>query len=257
MSKPVPAARSAGPSSKQSRGPSTSSSAARPANPRTRTSRRIRSQQPLSVMILVRHGSTPSTGRVLPGRARGLNLSDAGRSQAAAVAERLAAWSAKRKSGGVSALYASPLERTRQTAAPIAEALGLKVVVERGLVECDFGDWTGSELKDLMKLPEWTTVQRYPSGFRFPGGESFVEMQARMTSTMARLREAHPGGVVVLVSHADPIKAAVADALGTHLDLFQRIVISPCSLTAIAYGPAGPNVLAVNATAELTDLVAS
>ncbi|MGC8511610.1 MAG: MSMEG_4193 family putative phosphomutase [Acidimicrobiales bacterium] len=208
------------------------------------------------MLILVRHGSTPSTGRVLPGRAKGLNLSDAGRSQAATVAERLAEWSAKR-AGGVSALYASPLERTRQTAAPIAEALGLKVVIERGLVECDFGDWTGSELKDLMKLPEWTTVQRYPSGFRFPGGESFVEMQARMTSTMARLRAAHPGGVVVLVSHADPIKAAVADALGTHLDLFQRIVISPCSLTAIAYGPAGPNVLAVNATANLNDLVAS
>ena len=208
------------------------------------------------MLVLVRHGSTPSTGRVLPGRAKGLNLSDAGRSQAATVAERLAEWSAKR-AGGVSALYASPLERTRQTAAPIAEALGLKVVVERGLVECDFGDWTGSELKDLMKLPEWTTVQRYPSGFRFPGGESFVEMQARMTSTMARLRAAHPGGVVVLVSHADPIKAAVADALGTHLDLFQRIVISPCSLTAIAYGPAGPNVLAVNATADLNDLVAS
>ncbi len=208
------------------------------------------------MLVLVRHGSTPSTGRVLPGRAKGLNLSDAGRAQAATVAERLAEWSAKR-AGGVSALYASPLERTRQTAAPIAEALGLKVVVERGLVECDFGDWTGSELKDLMKLPEWTTVQRYPSGFRFPGGESFVEMQARMTSTMARLRAAHPGGVVVLVSHADPIKAAVADALGTHLDLFQRIVISPCSLTAIAYGPAGPNVLAVNATADLNDLVAS
>ncbi len=256
MSTPVPAARSARSTSKPSREPSPRGSSPRPAIPKSSAQSRARSQQSPSVLVLVRHGSTPSTGRVLPGRAKGLNLSDLGRSQAATVAERLAGWSAKRD-GGVSAVYASPLERTRQTAAPIAEALGLKVVVERGLVECDFGDWTGSELKDLMKLPEWTTVQRYPSGFRFPGGESFVEMQARMTSTMARLRAAHPGRAVVLVSHADPIKAAVADALGTHLDLFQRIVISPCSLTAIAYGPGGPNVLAVNATADLNDLVAS
>lgn len=257
MSTPVPAARSSRQTTKPSREASSRASSSRPVDPRSSTPRRPRPQQPPSVLVLVRHGSTPSTGRVLPGRAKGLNLSDVGRSQASTVADRLADWSAKRRAGGVSAVYASPLERTRQTAAPIAEALGLKVVVERGLVECDFGDWTGSELKDLMKLPEWTTVQRYPSGFRFPGGESFVEMQARMTSTMARLRAAHPGRVVVLVSHADPIKAAVADALGTHLDLFQRIVISPCSLTAIAYGPAGPSVLTVNATADLSGLVAS
>ena len=84
-------------------------------------------------------------------------------------------------------------------------------------------------------------MQRYPSGFRFPGGESFTEMQARIVAAIDRLRAAHPGGVVVAVSHADPIKAAVAHAMGTHLDLFQRIVISTCSITAIAYGAAGPS----------------
>jgi probable phosphoglycerate mutase len=143
-------------------------------------------------------------------------------------------------------VYASPLERTRETAAPIAKALGLKVHVDRGLLECDFGEWTGQQLKALMKLPEWRTVQSHPSGFRFPGGESFTEMQVRITSALARLVAAHPGKTVVAVSHADPIKAAVAQALGTPLDLFQRINITPASITAVAYRPHGPSVLTVN-----------
>ncbi len=205
-----------------------------------------------TVVLLVRHGTTPTTGRVLPGRAPGLHLADAGIEQARAVAERIAALPR------VDAVYASPLERTRQTAAPIAKACGVRVVTDKGLLECDFGDWTGRELKALTKLPEWQTVQRYPSGFRFPGGESFAEMQARMVGTVDRLRAAHPGGVIVAVSHADPIKALVAHALGTHLDLFQRIVVSPCSVTAIAYGPSGPAVLTVNSTTGgLADLKVS
>jgi probable phosphoglycerate mutase len=122
------------------------------------------------------------------------------------------------------------------------------VRIDRGLLECDFGEWTGEELKKLMKLPEWGTVIRAPSTFRFPGGESFNEMQVRIVSAIDRLRAAHKGGVVVCVSHADPIKAAVAHAMGTHIDLFQRIVISPCSVTAIAYSPGGPVVLTVNST---------
>lgn len=203
-------------------------------------------------MLLVRHGQTPTTGATLPGRAPGLHLADTGRDQAAAVAARIG------EMEQVDAVYASPMERTRETAAPIAKARGLRVRTTKGLIECDFGEWTGKELKALSKLPEWTTVQRYPSGFRFPGGESFVEMQARMTGAVASLVEAHRGGVVVAVSHADPIKAAVADALGTHLDLFQRIVVSPCSVTAIAYGAAGPAVLTVNAiTGPLTTLAPS
>lgn len=189
---------------------------------------------------MVRHGQTPTTGSILPGRAPGLNLADAGITQAEAVAERLG--ELKR----VDAVYASPLERTRQTAKPIARACGLRVRVEKGLLECDFGEWTGRSLKELAKLPEWSTVQRYPSGFRFPAGESFPEMQVRMVSALARLAERHIGGVVVAVSHADTIKAAVADALGTHLDLFQRISISPCSASVVSYGPGGPMVLAVN-----------
>ena len=207
---------------------------------------------PPTVVHFVRHGQTPTTGSTLPGRAPGLHLADAGTKQAEAVAERLA------NLPKVDAIYASPLERTKETAAPIGKRLGLKVMPDKGLLECDFGAWTGQALKDLMKLPEWKTVQRYPSGFRFPDGESFAEMQTRMTATVGRLVEAHRGGTIVAVSHADPIKAAVASALGTHLDLFQRIVISPCSVTTVAYGDIGPVVLCVNSvTGELKDLKAS
>src|SRR4051812_7573813 len=198
---------------------------------------------PGTLVFLVRHGQTPTTGTTLPGRANGLHLADKGREQATLVAERLAPFKGK-----VAAVYASPLERTRETAAPIAKQLGLRVRASRGLLECDFGEWTGRELKGLMKLPEWKQVQRYPSGFRFPAGESFVDMQTRMVDTVHRLVESHRGKVVVAVSHADPIKAAVAHAVGTHLDLFQRIVVSPCSVTAIAYGAESPVVLCVNST---------
>jgi probable phosphomutase (TIGR03848 family) len=199
-------------------------------------------------VLFVRHGRTATTGTTLPGRAPGLHLSDAGRAQAATVAERIGSLKV------VDAVYSSPLERTRETAAPIAKARGLRVHIDRGLLECDFGEWTGGALRELMKRKEWATIQRYPSGFRFPGGESFTEMQGRITGTVSKLVERHPGGTLVLVSHADPIKAAVADALGTHLDLFQRIVISPCSVTTVAYGAGGPTVLAVNSVpfSELT-----
>jgi len=205
-----------------------------------------------TLVLLVRHGQTPTTGATLPGRAKGLHLADTGLAQAEAVAARI---------GGlqnVDAVYASPLERTRETAAPIGKAVGQRVKVDKGLLECEFGEWTGRKLSELNKLPEWQTVQRYPSGFRFPGGESFTEMQQRMVSTLARLGEAHRGKTIVLVSHADPIKAAVAHALGTHLDLFQRIVVSPCSVSAILQTPTGPVVLAVNSTGDdLTKLAPS
>ncbi len=177
---------------------------------------------------------------MLPGRAPGLHLSDEGRRQADAVARRIGALRR------VAAVYTSPLERARETAAPIARACGRALRVERGLLEVDFGRWTGASLARLARKPEWRTVQRHPSGFRFPGGESFVEMQARVTGALARIVARHGGQTVVAVFHADPIKAAVAHALGTHLDLFQRVVIATASVTAIAYRPTGPAVLTVN-----------
>ena len=207
------------------------------------------SSPPFTTILLVRHGQTPTTGKVLPGRAKGLHLADEGRRQADITAARIA--ELKR----VDAVYSSPLERAKETAAPISKGRGLRTRIDRGLFECDFGDWTGAELKKLMRLPEWQTVQKAPSTFRFPNGESFTEMQTRMVSALDRLRGEHPGGTIVCVSHADTIKAAVAHALGTHIDLFQRIVISPASVTAITWGPGGPTVLAVNSTGRpLTDL---
>ena len=210
-----------------------------------------RKPPPATVILFVRHGSTSTTGTELPGRASGLHLSDDGRAQAESVAARIATVaSGNGRKRSVAAVYSSPLERTRETAAPIAHAIGCEVQVDDGLLELDIGDWTGLELKAARKRPEWGTIQRYPSGFTFPGGESFVDMQARIVACVERLRSAHPGETIVAVSHADPIRAAVAHAMGTHLDLFQRVVISPCSLTAVAYGTGGPMVLTVNSSVE-------
>jgi probable phosphoglycerate mutase len=203
---------------------------------------------PPTVVLLVRHARTPTTGAVLPGRARGLHLDDAGRAEAAATAERIAALPR------VDAVYSSPLERARETAAPIAARRGLGVSLHRGLLECDYGDWTGAELKALRRLPAWRAVQHHPSGFRFPNGESLAAMQARVTAALRELAARHAGGVVVAVSHADPIRAAVVDAMGAHLDMFQRVVVGTASVTAIAYADAGPTVLTVNAYGELPQL---
>lgn len=219
---------------------------------RKRAAKRAADRPAPTTVLLVRHGQTSTTGRLLPGRAPGLHLADEGLRQAERAAERLS--ELKR----VDAVYCSPLERTRETAAPIGKALGVRPKIDRGLLECDFGEWTGAELKKLMKLPEWRTVQKAPSTFRFPGGESFTEMQVRIVSALDRLRREHPGGTIVCVSHADPIKAAVAHALGTHIDLFQRIVISTCSVSAVAWTGDGPIALTVNSIGgSLGDLAPS
>jgi probable phosphoglycerate mutase len=203
-------------------------------------------------VLLVRHGVTASTGIVLPGRAPGLHLSERGVAQAERVAERLGELPRKPV-----ALYASPLERTRETAAPIARALRLRAQIDRGLLECDFGRWTGQKLNLLAKRPEWRAVQHAPSTFRFPEGESFTEMQLRTWTTLERLAAKHRNRTIVVVSHADPIKAAVTYAQGVPLDLFQRTVISPCSISAIAFTNATPVVLSVNNTESLKDLAPS
>ncbi len=205
-----------------------------------------------TTVLLVRHGVTASTGIILPGRAPGLHLSERGVAQAERVAERLGELPRKPV-----ALYVSPLERTRETAAPIATALRLRAQIDRGLLECDFGLWTGKKLNLLAKRPEWRAVQHAPSTFRFPEGESFTEMQLRMWTTLERLAAKHRNRTIVVVSHADPIKAAVTYAQGVPLDLFQRTVISTCSISAIAFTNATPVVLSVNNTDSLKDLAPS
>ena len=195
---------------------------------------------PSTVVLLVRHGLTPTTGVKLPGRARGLHLSDEGRRQAECAAARIA------KIAKVVAIYSSPLERARETAQIIAKARNMAVRIERGLLEIDIGRFQGLALKEAAQRPEWKAIQSHPSGFRFEGGESFSEMQTRVTGAIARMVARHVGRIIVAVSHADPIKAAVAHALGTPLDLFQRIVIGTASISAIAYRPSGAAVLTVN-----------
>ena len=205
-----------------------------------------------TLVLLVRHGKTPSTGSVLPGRAPGLHLADVGRAQAEAAAQRIAALDRPPV-----AVYASPLERTRETAQPIARALGLRVRTHKGLLECDFGSWTGKKLDRLRKLPEWAQVQHAPSTFRFPGGESFSEMASRSWQAVVDLAGLHPGQTIVAVSHADPIKAIMSNAAGAPLDMFQRLSVSPCSVSALLIGPHGPHVLAVSTTASLQELTPS
>ncbi|MDA8311929.1 MAG: histidine phosphatase family protein [Actinomycetota bacterium] len=198
-----------------------------------------------TTVLLVRHGMTPTTGKLLPGRAPGLRLSETGRAQADRVASGIAALDPQPV-----AVYASPLERARETAAPIARALGVRVRTERGLVELDIGDWTGTSLARARRRHEWGAVQRWPSGFAFPGGESFAQLVARTTETVARLVRMHPGQTIVAVSHADPIRALVSTAAGIPLDLFQRLVVSTASVSAVQYAPDGPRVVCVNASAE-------
>lgn len=202
---------------------------------------RARPPRPTTV-LMVRHGRTPTTGKVLPGRAKGLHLDETGQSQARAVAEHLG------QLQGVTAIYTSPLERARETAAPTAAALGIRPVVDRGLVEIDTGEWTGADLTQARRSRVWKVVQQYPTGFAFPGGESMVQMQARVVTALAGIVARHPSETVIAFSHADVIRVAVAHAMGVHLDLFQRIMVGTCSVSTVSYHQTGAAVLGVNWT---------
>jgi probable phosphomutase (TIGR03848 family) len=199
------------------------------------------------LLLLLRHALTEQTGARLSGWTPGLHLSEAGREQTRALAERLGAVP-------IDAVYASPLERCLETAAPLAEAKGLKVDTVEDLGEVRYGDWTGRELKALRRDPLWKVVQQTPSAARFPDGESLFEMQARAVLAVERLREAHPGQTVAVCSHADVIKALACHYLGMHLDQFQRLGVSPASVTAVAFGP-GPYLVRLNDVGGNGDLV--
>lgn len=202
---------------------------------------------PPTRLVLVRHAVTPETGKVLTGRTPGVHLSDRGREQAKATADRLAGT-------GVAAVYASPIERTTETAELVAERHGLPVVPLDDVVEADFGSWTGETLSGLAERDEWAVVQKAPSRFRFPDGESILEMQARTVSGLDTVVARHPGEVVVVVSHADPIRVALAHFAGTPLDLFQRVIVEPASISVVALAPWGACIVRINDTGDLTDL---
>ncbi|MEV4099574.1 MSMEG_4193 family putative phosphomutase [Nonomuraea sp. NPDC049649] len=199
----------------------------------------------MTTLLLARHGLTDLTGPVLAGRTPGVHLSDAGRAQAAALAERIA---------GVrlDAVVSSPLERCMETAEAVAAGRGLPVVTDERLLECDYGDWTGRKLKELSKDPLWPVVQSHPSAATFPGGESMAAVQHRAVAAVRDWnRRLGEKAVYLACSHGDVIKAIVADALGLHLDQFQRITADPAALTVIRYAPLRPFVLKLNDMGEL------
>jgi probable phosphoglycerate mutase len=203
---------------------------------------------PSTTLLLARHAVTAETGSMLSGRKPGIDLSDKGREQAEALAERLAALP-------IAAVYASPIERTMQTASPVAGRHGLDVRTLPGVIEADYGEWTGGKLGELAKEDLWRTVQRAPSRARFPSGESLAEMQVRMVAALERVVADHPGETVVVVSHADPIKSAIAHYTGAHLDHFQRIVVSPASVTVFQLSAHGAAMLKCNDTGSLDELI--
>ena len=192
-----------------------------------------------TTFYFVRHGLTSHTGHRLTGWMEGVHLTDAGREQAEAAAERLAKVPLK-------AIYASPIDRTMQTAEPIALRHGLRVHKRKGIGEVHYGKWTNRPFKSLVNTKLWRVVQHYPSGARFPDGETLWETQTRALEDIEKLRVAHPKQKICLVSHADVIKLVTAHYLGMHIDLFQRIDISPGSITVISVGDFGPRVHAIN-----------
>jgi probable phosphomutase (TIGR03848 family) len=203
----------------------------------------------VTLVLLVRHGLTATTGGVLTGWTPGIPLDDRGRGQAAALAARLAPMR-------LDAIISSPLERCRQTAEAIAGPGGPQVREDDRLGECHYGDWTGKPLKRLAKEPLWRVVQAHPSAMRFPGenGESMLDMQHRAVSAVREWNAAlGPSAVYLVCSHGDVIKSVIADSLGMHLDMLQRIQIDPCSLSIIRYTPLRPFVLRLNDTGGSVD----
>jgi probable phosphomutase (TIGR03848 family) len=206
----------------------------------------------MTTVVLVRHGLTAMTGPVLAGWTPGLHLDERGVAQAAAVAERL-------RPVPFDAVVSSPLDRCLDTAGAVLEGRSLELQVDDRLGECRYGDWTGRPLKELAKDPLWKVVQNHPSAVTFPGpeGEPLRETQARAVAAVrdwnARLG---PEATWLACSHGDVIKAVVADAMGMHLDQFQRIVVDPCSVTVIRYTELRPFVVRVNDTGGgVADLV--
>lgn len=199
-------------------------------------------KQTSTLILFVRHGRTPTTGKALPGRDMDLHLSDEGMLQAEVVAKRIAS------SYAIDAIYTSPITRAKETAAALTKATGAKAASNKDLAETDCGEWQGRLLKDVYKLPEWKWLQTNIGSFQFPGGESFTSLQNRVVKAMRDVNAKHPGQTVVMVTHADPIRAAVVSILQASLQAIHHIEVATCSVTAIRVDGAQGTVLAVGDT---------
>lgn len=193
----------------------------------------------MTTVLLVRHASTAETGRKLTGWAEGVGLNDRGVGEAQATARAL-------QGIGISALYSSPIQRARETAAAIAEVAGLPVEISEGVGEVRYGTWTNRSLKVLARTKLWGQVQAWPSSVRFPGGETLREVQARAVTAVDALAAEHSRQTICCVTHADVIKLVMAHYMGVHIDLFQRLAVAPASLSAVVLGGRAPRVLTLN-----------
>ncbi|MGE5647497.1 MAG: histidine phosphatase family protein [Acidobacteriota bacterium] len=191
-----------------------------------------------TTVLLVRHCDNDYSRNTVMGWMPGVHLNEKGRAQAEALAERLA---------GVQAIYSSPLERARETAAPLARRLGLEVRICEALAEVRTGDWTTRTFREMENDPEWLHFNRHRSTARIPGGETMLEVQARMVSALEQMRCAHPDSVVVAVSHGDPIRAALLHYLGAPLDFIPRMELHMGSVSTVAFHEWGPVVVRFNA----------
>jgi len=193
----------------------------------------------VTTFLLIRHGVTAITGTVITGRAPGYPLTDQGRMQAEAVAARMAAVP-------IRAIYSSPLERTQETAAPLAARLGLEVQISPPFNEIDYGAWTGMTCAELAKSPEWQAFSRLRSTSRPPGGESILDIQQRTAAELERLCIVHPDETVAIFSHGDPIRAVLMHSLGMSCDLLHRLQVDPASISIVRTADWGPMVMAIN-----------
>ena len=194
----------------------------------------------MTIFYLVRHGVTSHTGHRLSGRMPDIHLSDAGRGEAEVVATSLAKVRLK-------SIYSSPIDRCIETARTIADKHGLPVRTRKDLAEVEYGTWTNKSLKTVARTKLWSSVQKWPAGTRFPEGESFVEIQSRGVAVLEDLRTRHPKDRICVVSHGDVIRLVMAHYMGIHLDLFQRILITPASISVLSVTDSGPVVLTLNA----------
>lgn len=195
-------------------------------------------------LLLVRHAPVATTGKVLYGRQGGHHLTEEARTATRQLARRLS-------DVDLQAVYCSPLERTVETAALLAEPHRLSPVAEQGLLEVDYGEWTGQELARLYKLPEWKTVLHQPSRMRFPGGESLAEAQLRAVAACEELAGRHPDGAIALVTHADVIRLSLGFHLGQPLDLLSRLTVAPTSVSVLDISKKGAvTVAAINTNGD-------
>jgi probable phosphomutase (TIGR03848 family) len=202
----------------------------------------------MTALFLIRHAANNFTQEdKLAGWLPGVHLNDEGHQQAGQMAVRM-------DKVRLAAIYSSPLERAVETAEYLAKPRGLEIQPREGLGEIRMGQWEGQKIDDLNKSDEWRLFQLYPSGARPPGGESGRQAQMRALDEIEAICAAHPEGSVAIVSHADTIKAIVAHYAGVHLDLFQRIVISPASVSVIWIGPHGPRLVRLNDAGPLDEL---